>query len=132
MLEKTSEKKKRSLKKNSKNSNKEVSKKLKPWERKNPWDDANDHKEIWKHENILSLKEKDYPKFTLAKNKARFYRMISWYKSKWEWLDIAPLSGTRTLLKQQKKELSDIRTHKLDYEWDLEMGTLTPSQQFLS
>ena len=112
-----------------KSSKKKAAKKIKPWERKNPWDDTTDSKELWKHENILSLSEEDYPQFTLAKNKARFYRMINWYKSKQEWLDIAPLSAAQNLLKQQKKELSDIRSHKLNYEWELEMGTLTPSQQ---
>ena len=112
-----------------KTSKKEPVKKLKPWERKKPWEDTSDHQELWKHENILSLDEEDYPQFTLAKNKARFYRMINWYKGKQEWLDIAPLSATQTLLKQQKKELGDIRSHKSDYEWELEMGTLTPSQQ---
>ena len=110
-------------------SKEESIKKLKPWERKKPWEDASDTQELWKHENILSLDEGDYPQFTLAKNKARFYRMINWYKGKQEWLDIAPVSATQTLLKQQKKELSDIRSHKSDYEWELEMGTLTPSQQ---
>lgn len=105
-------------------------KKLKPWERKNPWDeDSKADQEPWRHENILSLEEKDHPRFTLAKNKARFYRMLSWYKSKQEWLDVAPFSATQTLLKQQKKELEDIRSNKLNYEWELEMGSLTPSQQ---
>ena len=80
-------------------------------------------------ENILDLDEAQYPKFTLAKNKARFSRMLSWYKSKEEWLDVAPLSGVNKLFKQQTKELEGIRSSKLDYEMELETGTLTPSQR---
>jgi hypothetical protein len=34
--------------------------------------------------NIHSIDELNYPKFTLAKNKARFLRMLSWYKGKHE------------------------------------------------
>ena len=78
-------------------------------------------------DNILVLQEEQYPKFTLAKNKARFLRMLSWYKAKEEWLDVAPLSGVGKLFKQQTKELEGIRSHKLDYEMELETGTLTPS-----
>lgn len=80
-------------------------------------------------ENILELSEDQYPKFTLAKNKARFLRMVSWYKSKEEWLEVAPLSGVTKLFKQQTKELEGIRSSKLDYEMELETGTLTPSQR---
>ena len=50
-----------------KTSKKEPAKKIKPWERKKPWEDASDTQELWKHENILSLDEEDYPQFTLAK-----------------------------------------------------------------
>ncbi|MGE0764114.1 MAG: hypothetical protein AB7N80_12610 [Bdellovibrionales bacterium] len=80
-------------------------------------------------DNILELPEPQFPKFTLAKNKARFLRMLSWYKGKEEWLDVAPLSGVSKLFKQQTKELEGIRSHKLDYEMELETGTLTPSQR---
>ena len=80
-------------------------------------------------ENILDLDEALYPRFTLAKNKARFLRMLSWYKSKEEWLGVAPLSGVSKLFKQQTKELEGIRSNKLDYEMELETGTLTPSQR---
>jgi hypothetical protein len=80
-------------------------------------------------EDILALPEEQFPKFTLAKNKARFLRMVSWYKQKQEWLEVAPLSGVTKLFKQQTKELVDIRASKLDYEMELEMGTLTPSQR---
>lgn len=82
-----------------------------------------------KIDNILDLDEEQYPKFTLAKNKARFLRMLSWYKNKEEWLDVAPLSGVSKLFKQQTKELEGIRANKLDYEMELETGTLTPSQR---
>lgn len=82
-----------------------------------------------KIDNILDLDEAQYPKFTLAKNKARFLRMLSWYKNKEEWLDVAPLSGVSKLFKQQTKELEGIRANKLDYEMELETGTLTPSQR---
>lgn len=85
--------------------------------------------EKWETENILALDEKDYPAFSLAKNKARFLRMISWYKGKQEWLEVAPLSGVTKLFKQQGKELEGIRSSKLDYEMELEMDTLTPSQK---
>jgi len=80
-------------------------------------------------ENILELPEDNYPTFTLAKNKARFLRMLTWYKGKEQWLDVAPLSGVSKLFKQQTKELEGIRAHKLDYEMELETGTLTPSQR---
>ena len=80
-------------------------------------------------DNILNLEENDYPNFTLAKNKARFLRMLAWYKNKETWLDVAPLSGVNKLFKQQSKELEGIRSNKLDYEMELETGTLTPSQR---
>lgn len=80
-------------------------------------------------DNILELSEPEYPQFTLAKNKARFLRMLTWYKNKEEWLDVAPLSGVSKLFKQQSKELEGIRSNKLDYEMELETGTLTPSQR---
>ncbi len=88
-----------------------------------------DLKKLDEVDNILSLKESEYPVFTLAKNKARFLRMLSWYKGKEEWLDVAPLSGASKLFKQQSKELEGIRSNKLDYEMELETGTLTPSQR---
>lgn len=80
-------------------------------------------------DNILELEESRYPKFTLAKNKARFLRMVSWYRQKEEWIEVAPLSGVTKLFKQQTKELEGIRSSKLDYEMELETGTLTPSQR---
>jgi hypothetical protein len=80
-------------------------------------------------EDILALPEEQFPRFTLAKNKARFLRMVSWYKNKKEWLEVAPLSGVSKLFKQQTKELVGIRASKLDYEMELETGTLTPSQR---
>ena len=80
-------------------------------------------------DNILELDEERYPRFTLAKNKARFLRMLSWYKNKEEWLDVAPLSTVNKLFKTQTKELEGIRSSKLDYEMELETGTLTPSQR---
>lgn len=80
-------------------------------------------------DNILELTEERYPKFTLAKNKARFLRMVSWYRAKEEWIEVAPLSGVTKLFKQQTKELEGIRASKLDYEMELETGTLTPSQR---
>lgn len=88
-----------------------------------------DIKRIDDIENILNLSEEEYPKFTLAKNKARFQRMLTWYKSKESWLEVAPLSGVGKLFKQQSKELEGIRANKLDYEMELETGTLTPSQR---
>ena len=80
-------------------------------------------------DNILALSEGEYPEFTLAKNKARFLRMLTWYRNKEEWLDVAPLSGVSKLFKQQTKELEGISANKLDYEMELETGTLTPSQR---
>ncbi len=80
-------------------------------------------------ENLLDLQESEYPIFTLAKNKARFLRMVTWYRNKEEWLDVAPLSGVTKLFKQQAKELEGIRANKMDYEMELETGTLTPSQR---
>jgi len=80
-------------------------------------------------DNILDLEEVQYPQFTLAKNKARFLRMLTWYRSKREWLDVAPMSGVAKLFKNQTKELEGIRANKLDYEMELETGTLTPSQR---
>src|SRR5687768_16500691 len=50
-------------------------------------------------DNILELTEDKYPKFTLAKNKARFLRMVSWYRAKEEWIEVAPLSGVTKLFK---------------------------------
>jgi hypothetical protein len=80
-------------------------------------------------DNILELTDDKFPKFTLAKNKARFLRMVSWYRAKEEWIEVAPLSGVTKLFKQQTKELEGIRSSKLDYEMELETGTLTPSQR---
>lgn len=80
-------------------------------------------------ENILALSDSQYPRFTLAKNKARFLRMVSWYRGKEEWIEVAPVSGVTKLFKQQTKELEGIRSSKLDYEMELETGTLTPSQR---
>lgn len=82
-----------------------------------------------KYDNILELNESEYPQFTLAKNKARFLRMVSWYRSKEEWIEVAPLSGVNKLFKRQTKELEGIRANKMDYEMELETGTLTPSQR---
>ncbi|HEX4923238.1 MAG TPA: hypothetical protein VFV50_04100 [Bdellovibrionales bacterium] len=79
--------------------------------------------------DIFSLDESKYPQFTLAKNKARFLRMLAWYRGKHEWLEVAPLSRVNQLFKQQTKELESIRASKLDYEMELEMDTLTPSQK---
>jgi hypothetical protein len=80
-------------------------------------------------DNILDLSEGQFPRFTLAKNKARFLRMVGWYRGKEEWIEVAPLSGVTKLFKQQTKELEGIRASKLDYEMELETGTLTPSQR---
>jgi len=55
--------------------------------------------------------------------------MMAWYRQKEEWIDVAPLSGVTKLFKQQVKELEGIRSAKMDYEMELEMGTLTPSQR---
>ncbi len=81
------------------------------------------------YEDILSMDEATYPEFTLAKNKARFLRMVNWYKQKQDWLEVAPMSGLKKLFKQQSKELEGIRASKMDYEMELEMDTLTPSQR---
>lgn len=80
-------------------------------------------------DNILVLEESRYPKFTLAKNKARFLRMVSWYRQKEEWIEVGPLSQVSKLFKQETKQLEGIRSSKLDYEMELETGTLTPSQR---
>jgi hypothetical protein len=80
-------------------------------------------------DNILDLNETTFPKFTLAKNKARFLRMVTWYRQKEEWIEVAPVSGVTKLFKQQSKELEGIRASKMDYEMELETGTLTPSQR---
>ena len=81
------------------------------------------------YDDILVMEEDNYPEFTLAKNKARFLRMVNWYKQKQDWLEVAPLSGLTKLFKQQTKELEGIRSCKMDYEMELEMDTLTPSQR---
>jgi hypothetical protein len=91
--------------------------------------DEDDDLDLSHIDNILELNESEYPKFTLAKNKARFLRMVSWYSQKEEWIDVAPLSGVSKLFKQQTKELETIRANKMDYEMELETGTLTPSQR---
>lgn len=92
-------------------------------------DESEDDTNLDDIENILDLKEGEYPKFTLAKNKARFLRMVAWYRQKEEWIEVAPVSGVTKLFKQQTKELEGIRSAKLDYEMELETGTLTPSQR---
>lgn len=92
-------------------------------------EDVEDDISLDEIDNILDLAEDKYPKFTLAKNKARFLRMVSWYRAKEEWIEVAPLSGVTKLFKQQTKELEGIRSSKLDYEMELETGTLTPSQR---
>lgn len=79
--------------------------------------------------NILDLPEKKHPNFVLAKNKARFLRMLNWYRSKEQWLKIAPSSGTLKLFRQQTKELESIRSNKLEYEMELETKDLTPNQK---
>ena len=90
-------------------------------------DEEDDDMDLDAIDNILELQDAQFPRFTLAKNKARFLRMVSWYKNKQEWLEVAPLSGVTKLFKQQTKELVDIRSSKMDYEMELETGTLTPS-----
>lgn len=92
-------------------------------------EEAEDTLDLDEIDNILDLPEAQFPKFTLAKNKARFLRMVSWYRAKEEWIEVAPLSGVTKLFKQQTKELEGIRSSKLDYEMELETGTLTPSQR---
>ena len=84
---------------------------------------------IDKVKNILELSEKEFPHFTLAKNKARFLRMFNWYKTKEQWLKISPLSGTLKLFRQQTKELESIRSNKLEYEMELETKDLTLNQR---
>lgn len=79
--------------------------------------------------DILDIPEEEYPEFVLAKNKARFKKKMIWYKAKKDWLDIAPFHKLNKLFKQQSKELEGIRSHKLDYEIELETGSLTPSQR---
>lgn len=79
--------------------------------------------------NILDADESQYPSFVLAKNKARFKKKLVWYKSKKDWLDVAPIHKVNKLFKQQAKELETIRAHKLDYEMELETCALTPSQR---
>lgn len=79
--------------------------------------------------DILDIEEQDYPEFVLAKNKARFRKKLIWYKAKKDWLDIAPFHKINKLFKQQTKELEGIRGSKLDYEIELEAGSLTPSQR---
>ncbi len=92
-------------------------------------EEVEDNLDLDEIDNILDLPEAQYPKFTLAKNKARFLRMVSWYRAKEEWIEVAPLSAVTKLFKQQTKELEGIRSSKLDYEMELETGTLTPSQR---
>ena len=82
-----------------------------------------------KIKNILDVEEGRHPDFTLAKNKARFRKKLIWYKTKKDWLDIAPLQKISKLFKQQTKELETIRSHKMDYEMELETSSLTPSQR---
>jgi hypothetical protein len=94
-----------------------------------PTEEVEDDIDLDTIENILDLEESNFPRFTLAKNKARFLRMVSWYRSKEEWIEVAPISGVTKLFKQQTKELEGIRSSKLDYEMELETGTLTPSQR---
>ena len=94
-----------------------------------PMTEEEDDQYLAEIENILELAEDKYPRFTLAKNKARFLRMVSWYRQKEEWIEVAPVSGVTKLFKQQTKELEGIRSSKLDYEMELETGTLTPSQR---
>ena len=82
-----------------------------------------------KIKNILDVDESQYPAFVLAKNKARFRKKLVWYKSKKNWLDVAPLDKATKLFKQQSKELEVIRANKMDYEMELETCSLTPSQR---
>ncbi len=79
--------------------------------------------------NILDAEESQYPDFALAKNKARFKKKLVWYKSKKDWLDIAPIQKINKLFKQQTRELESIRASKMDYEMELETASLTPSQR---
>ena len=82
-----------------------------------------------KIKNILDVDESQHPLFVLAKNKSRFRKKLMWYKSKKNWLDVAPLHKVNKLFKQQSKELEVIRANKLDYEMELETCSLTPSQR---
>ena len=82
-----------------------------------------------KIKNILDVDESQHPSFVLAKNKARFRKKLVWYKSKKDWLDVAPVYKVNKLFKQQSKELEVIRSNKLDYEMELETCSLTPSQR---
>ena len=82
-----------------------------------------------KIKNILDVDESQHPSFVLAKNKARFRKKLVWYKTKKDWLDVAPLHKVNKLFKQQSKELEVIRSNKLDYEMELETCSLTPSQR---
>ena len=82
-----------------------------------------------KIKNILDVDESQHPSFVLAKNKARFRKKLVWYKSKKDWLDVAPVHKVNKLFKQQSKELEVIRSNKLDYEMELETCSLTPSQR---
>ena len=79
--------------------------------------------------NILDAEPDLHPDFALAKNKARFRKKLTWYKSKKDWLDIAPIQKINKLFKQQTRELESIRTHKMDYEMELETSSLSPSQR---
>ncbi len=79
--------------------------------------------------NILDVEETQHPEFSLAKNKARFKKKLGWYKSKKDWLDIAPVQKINKLFKQQTRELEAIRSNKMDYEMELETASLTPSQR---
>lgn len=92
-------------------------------------DEGEDDLNLDEVENILELADNQFPKFTLAKNKARFLRMVAWYRAKEDWIEVAPVSGVTKLFKQQSKELEGIRSSKMDYEMELETGTLTPSQR---
>lgn len=88
-----------------------------------------DMAQLNKMKNILDVEESQHPDFALAKNKARFKKKLGWYKSKKDWLDIAPIQQINKLFKQQTRELETIRAHKMDYEMELETVSLTPSQR---
>ena len=89
----------------------------------------NDLLKLDKLKNILDVDESKHPQFVLAKNKARFKKKLVWYKSKKDWLDVAPLHKVNKLFKQQSKELDAIRSHKMDFEMELETSALTPNQR---
>ena len=89
----------------------------------------NDLLQLDKLKNILDVDESRHPQFVLAKNKARFKKKLLWYKSKKDWLDVAPLHKVNKLFKQQSKELDAIRSHKMDFEMELETSALTPNQR---